>query len=99
MVLAIWKNWELMDVGEALLVALIAMFIVFSSLILLIFITWSMQKGMEKFDSITNILPNEENKILNEDQNAVAAALAASMDFYRETGKKVRIVSIKKIED
>ena len=57
------------------------------------------KKSMEKIDAKTNILPREENKILSEDENAVVAALVASMEFYRETGKEVRIVSIKRIED
>ena len=97
--LAVWENWEKMTVVESLLVALIAIFIVFLVLAIIIFITWSMQKGMEEFDAKTNILPREENKILSEDQNAVVAALTASMEFYRETGKEPRIVSIKRIED
>ena len=96
---AVWENWESMNVGEAFLVALIAIFIVFLVLAIIIFITWSMQKGMEKIDASTNILPREENKILSDDPNAVVAALVASMEFYRETGKEVRIVSIKRIED
>ena len=96
---AVWQGWENMTVGEAFLVALIAIFIVFLVLGIIIFVTWSMQKGMEKIDSKTNILPREENKILSEDPNAVVAALVASMEFYRETGKEVRIVSIKRIED
>ena len=58
-----------------------------------------MQKGMEKIDAMTNILPREENKILSEDENSVVAALVATMEFYRETGKDVRIVSIKRIEE
>ena len=99
MVLGVWENWEAMTVGEAFLVAVIAIFIVFLVLGIIIFITWSMQKGMEEFDAKTNILPKEENKILSEDQNAVVAALTASMEFYRETGKEPRIVSIKRIED
>ncbi len=99
MVLGVWQNWETLNVGEAFLVALIAIFIVFLVLAIIIFITWSMQKGMEKIDASTNILPKEENKILSEDPNAVVAALVASMEFYRETGKEVRIVSIKRIED
>lgn len=99
MFLAVWTNWESMNVAEALLVAVIAIFIVFLVLAIIIFITWSMQKGMEKIDASTNILPRDENKILSEDQNAVVAALVASMEFYRETGKEVRIVSIKRIED
>ena len=88
-----------MTVGEAFLVALVAIFIVFLVLGIIIFVTWVMQKGMEKIDAATNILPREENKILNEDPNAVVAALVATMEFYRETGKDVRVVSIKRIED
>ncbi len=99
MFLAVWNNWESMSVGEAFLVAIIAIFIVFLVLVIIIFVTWLMQKSMEKIDAKTNILPREENKILNEDPNAVIAALVASMEFYRETGKEVRIVSIKRIED
>ena len=97
--LGVWKNWESMNVGEAFLVALVAILIVFLVLGIIIFVTWLMQKGMEKVDAATNILPREENKILSEDPNAVVAALVATMEFYRETGKDVRIVSIKRIED
>ena len=99
MFLGVWKNLESMTVGEAFLVALVAILIVFLVLGIIIFITWAMQKGMEKVDAATNILPREENKILSEDPNAVVAALVATMEFYRETGKDVRIVSIKRIED
>ena len=98
-ILAVWQNWENMTVGEAFLVALVAILIVFLVLAIIIFVTWVMQKGMEKIDAATNILPREENKILNEDPNAVVAALVATMEFYRETGKNVRVVSIKRIED
>ena len=98
-VLAVWDNWENMNVGEALLVALIAIFIVFLVLSIIILFTFLLQKSMEVIDAKTNILPKEENKILSEDENAVVAALVASMEFYRETGKEVRIVSIKRIED
>ncbi len=88
-----------LNAGQALLIAVIAILIVFLVLSVIIFVTWVMQKSMEKIDAITNILPREENKILSEDENAVVAALVASMEFYRETGKEVRIVSIKRIED
>ena len=98
MVLAIFKDGNI-SVGEAFLIAIVAILIVFFVLAIIIFITWTMQKGMEKIDAKTNILPREENKILSEDENAVAAALVATMEFYRETGKDVRIVSIKRIED
>ena len=99
MFLTVWDNWESMNVGEAILVAIVAILIVFLVLSIIIFITWLFQKGMEKIDARTNILPKEENKILSEDENAVVAALVATMEFYRETGKDVRIVSIKRIED
>ena len=99
MFLAVWKDWDKMTVGEAFLVALVAILIVFMVLAIIIFVTWVVQKGMEKIDAKTNILPRDENKILSEDENAVVAALVATMEFYRETGKDVRVVSIKRIED
>ena len=99
MFLAVWKDWEHMNIGEAFLVALVAIIIVFMVLAIIIFVTWVMQKGMEKIDAKTNILPRDENKIISEDENAVVAALVATMEFYRETGKDVRVVSIKRIED
>ncbi len=98
MFLGVWPTTDI-SIGEAFLIALVAILIVFMVLAIIIFITWSMQKGMEKIEAKTNILPREENKILSEDDNAVVAALVASMEFYRETGKEPRIVSIKRIED
>ena len=98
MVLAVFKDGNI-SIGEAFLIAAIAILIVFLVLGVIIFVTWAMQKGMEKVDAATNILPREENKILSEDPNAVVAALVATMEFYRETGKDVRVVSIKRIED
>ncbi len=98
MVLAVFKDGNI-TIGEAFLIAAIAILIVFLVLGVIIFVTWAMQKGMEKIDAATNILPREENKILSEDPNAVVAALVATMEFYRETGKDVRVVSIKRIED
>ena len=98
MVLAVFKDGNI-TIGEAFLIAAVAILIVFLVLGVIIFVTWSMQKGMEKVDAATNILPREENKILSEDPNAVVAALVATMEFYRETGKDVRIVSVKRIEE
>lgn len=99
MILAVWPENEPVSVGNSLLIAVIAIFIVFLVLSIIIFITWLLQKSMEKINAKTNILPREENKILSEDENAVVASLVATMEFYRETGKDVRIVSIKRIED
>lgn len=90
---------ENINIGEAFLVALIAILLVFFVLAVIIFITWVLQKSMEIINAKTNILPREENKLLSEDENAVVAALVATTEYYRETGKNVRIVSIKRIED
>ena len=90
---------ENINIGEAFLVALIAILLVFFVLAVIIFITWVLQKSMEINNAKTNILPREENKLLSEDENAVVAALVATTEYYRETGKNVRIVSIKRIED
>ena len=98
MILGVWPTTDI-SIGEAFLIALVAILIVFMVLAIIIFVTWSMQKGMEKIEAKTNIMPREENKILSEDENAVVAALVASIEFYRETGKEPRIVSIKRIED
>ena len=98
MVLSVFKDGNI-TIGEAFLIAAVAILIVFLVLAVIIFVTWAMQKGMEKIDAATNILPREENKILEEDPNAVIASLVATMEFYRETGKDVRIVSVKRIEE
>ena len=98
MVLAVFADGNI-SIGEAFLIAAVAILIVFLVLAVIIFVTWAMQKGMEKIDAATNILPREENKILEEDPNAVIASLVATMEFYRETGKDVRIVSVKRIEE
>ena len=98
-ILAVWPENEPVNVGNALFIAVIAIFIVFLVLSIIILFTYLLQKSMEKINAKTNILPKEENKILAEDENAVIASLVATMEFYRETGKDVRIVSIKRIED
>lgn len=97
--LAIWKNWEKMTVVDSLLVALICIVIVFFILALLIFITWIINKGIEKVVASTSILPKEENKILEEDKDAVVAVLAATIDFNKETGKNAEVISVTRIED
>ena len=99
LILGVWPDNEPVNVGNAILIALVAILIVFLVLGIIISVTFALQKSMEKIDAKTNILPREENKILSEDDNAVVAALVASMEFYRETGKEPRIVSIKRVED
>ena len=48
-----------LNAGQALLIAVIAILIVFLVLSVIIFVTWVMQKSMEKIDAKTNILPRE----------------------------------------
>ena len=45
------------------------------------------------------INPKEENKILEEDEDAVVASLVATIEFNKETGKNARLKSIKRIDD
>ena len=98
-IFAIWENWKDLNVVDSLVVSIIAIVIVFFVLALLIFITWSFQKSMDYLNSKIHICPREENKILDEDEDAVAAMIAATIDFHKETGKDANIVSVKKVED
>mgnify|MGYP003303166199 CR=1 FL=1 len=97
--LGVWENIEDFSVVDSLLVALLAILIVFLALTVIILISTAIQKAMSKIEAKTNILPREENKLLNEDEDAVVAALVATIDFYKETKKDARLISIKKIED
>ncbi len=99
MVFAVWENWEKIGVADSLLVALIAIVIVFLVLSIIIFITYLFQKGIEVEEKKTKILPKKENEILNNDEDAVVATLVATIEFYKETGKDAKVISIKRIED
>lgn len=99
MVLAVWPNWDNIGIVESLLIALTAIIIVFLVLILIIAITHLFQKGLDVVDKFTTICPKEENKILNDDEDAVVAVLVATIDFYKETGKEASVKSITRIED
>ena len=96
---AIWQNIDNFNIIDALIVSAIAIVIVFLVLGLIIFISWLFQLGIEKITASTKILPQPENKILEEDEDAVAAVMAAIIDFNKQTGKDVRIVSVTKVED
>ncbi|MCR4911314.1 MAG: OadG family protein [Bacilli bacterium] len=99
MFLGIWTDWENIGVGEALLIALIAITIVFLVLGIIIFISFLFQKGIEIVQKKTEIMPRKENEILNSDEDAVVAVLTATIEFHKETGKDARVISIKRIED
>ena len=98
MIFAVWSDWENIGVLDALLIALIAIVIVFLVLGIIIFVTAIFQKGVEVVEKKTQINPRKENKILNEDEDAVVAVLVATIEFHKETGKDARVVSIKKVD-
>ena len=64
MVLAVFKDGNI-SIGEAFLIAAIAILIVFLVLGVIIFVTWALQKGMEKIDQ--KEYPGDRHEILNED--------------------------------
>ena len=99
MVYGIWKDVENFSVVDSLIVALVAILLVFLVLTIIILVTSSIQKGMEMVEARTKILPRKENQILDDDPDAAVAALVAVIDFHKETGKDAEIVSIKKMED
>jgi len=93
------NSMEDFSVTDSLVVALVAILLVFLVLTIIILVTTGIQKGMETVEAKTKILPKKENKILDEDPDAVAAALVAVIDFHKETGKDAEIISITKLED
>jgi Na+-transporting methylmalonyl-CoA/oxaloacetate decarboxylase gamma subunit len=98
MFLGVWTDWENIGVGEAFLIALIAIIIVFSVLLVIILITSLFQKGIEVVEKRTSIMPRKENAILNDDEDAVVAVLVATIEFHKQTGKDARVLSIKKVD-
>ena len=97
-VLAIIENIENFTFIDALLVSGIAILIVFAVLIVIILVSGGFSKVLEGYTKKTKICPKPENAILDEDEDAVAAALAATIDFNRETGKDARLKSITRID-
>ena len=94
-----WGETTNFNLTDALLVSLIAVVIVFFILALIIFISWIFQVSMDKINASTKILPEPQNKLLDEDEDTVAAVMAAIIDFNKQTGKDVRVVSVTKVED
>ena len=99
MTLAVWKDWENIGVGDAFLIALIAIVIVFLVLAIIIAVVSAIQKGLEVVDRKTTIMPRKENEILSSDEDAVIAVLVATIEFYKETGKDAHVISIKRMKE
>jgi len=90
---------ESFGVIDSLIVTLISILIVFAVLATIIVIAGAFSKTIIKINSKKNIYPRIENKILEEDEDAVVATIVASMDFYKETKKNARLVNITKEEE
>lgn len=96
-ILGVWGND--VTVGESFLIALIAILIVFATLVIVIALTGAFQKGYEVVLKKTRIMPRKENKILEEDEDAVVAVLVATIDFHKQYGKDARVLSITRYEE
>ncbi|CCY07323.1 putative uncharacterized protein [Coprobacillus sp. CAG:698] len=97
-------------IGEALLIALISIIIVFSVLLLIIIIINLLQKLLFTKKDVKNEKPLETKKENQQtsvkktgknteikDEDMMVAALIATIDYTNETKKDVRLVSIKQI--
>lgn len=86
-------------IGDALLISLVAILIVFATLTIIILVTSGFQKATDLVVSRTSIQPRKENELLNQDEDAVVALLAATIDFHKETGKNSRLIHIERSEE
>ena len=89
------------DIGvpESLLVSLLAILIVFGVLALIIGATTGIQAINDKINYATKINPSPENKILEEDKDAVVATLVATIDYQREFNTDVKVNSVELIDE
>ena len=85
--------------GEAVLLSILAIIIVFAVLVLVILIAEGINKGANKLEAKMDINPRPENELLNKDPDAIVASLVATIDFNKETGKNAKLISITKIEE
>lgn len=98
----------LSDLGQGGLISILSIILVFSILALIIAVTFFIGKGIEKYSLKTISESKEvvENKVQNEqkqnvdlsDEDAVVAALVASIDYRNEIKKDIKVVSIKEIK-
>ncbi|MCR5491171.1 MAG: hypothetical protein K6F32_03480 [Bacilli bacterium] len=95
----VWGDISNFSIVDALVVSLIAILIVFLVLIVVILVTTGVEKGVSYTLGKISIMPRKENEILERDEDAVAALIAATIEFHKETGKSPRVKSITEIED
>lgn len=91
---------EKFDIPMALLISLISIVVVFLILILIIGVCEGLFRGVDKVDDMLHInARNEDNKLLNEDNDAAVALIAATIEFHKETGKNAKLIKIEKIDE
>ena len=89
------ENFGIID---SLLISVLAIIIVFAVLALIIGVTYGVQSANEKINYVTKINPQEENKILDEDNDAVVATLVATIDYHREFNSDAKVTSVERID-
>lgn len=95
--LAVYEDNDV-NFGNSILISLVAILIVFLILVIIILVSGAFSKAINSAIAKNNILPREENKILAEDEDAVAAALVATIDFYNSEKKDAKLVSIERVD-
>ena len=85
---------ETFNFVDSLIVAAISILIVFLVLITIILITSLFSVVLVKVNNKNNINPRLENKLIDEDEDALAAAIVASIDYYNETKQHAKLVSV-----
>lgn len=88
------------DIPMALLISLISIVVVFLILLLIIGVCEGLFKGVDKVDDMLHInARNEDNKLLDKDNDAAIALIAATIEFHKETGKNAKLLKIEKIDE
>ena len=93
------------NLGEGALVALMTMLFVFTILAVIVLITFYVGKGINKAGDKVKTQATEptvatqtKTPLNLEDEDAVVAALVASIDYRNQIKKDVKVVSIKEIK-
>ena len=95
------------DLGQGGLISILSILLVFAILAIIIAITFFVGKGIEKY-SLTTVSENQsvakqpkieqKQNVDLSDEDAVFAALVASIDYRNEIKKDIKVVSIKEIK-
>ena len=96
------------DLGQGGLISILAILLVFSILAIIIASTFYIGKGIEKYSKkeapqkqevVATKVENENKQIADlSDEDAIVAALVASIDYRNEIKKDIKVVSIKEIK-